>query len=81
VPQARLVLDRLAQERRKNSVAACFGAPAAALHRRLEVAPPPSHTGLSPCLLGLSATSQQYFSLRTKQSQVISQHYFSLKTN
>jgi hypothetical protein len=43
VPQARLVLDRLAQERRKNSVAACFGAPAAALHRRLEVAPPPSH--------------------------------------
>jgi hypothetical protein len=39
VPQARLVLDRLAQERRKNSVAACFGAPAAALHRRLEVVP------------------------------------------
>jgi hypothetical protein len=30
---------------------------------------------------GLSATSQQYFSLRTNQSPAISQQYFSLRTN
>jgi hypothetical protein len=30
---------------------------------------------------GLSATSQQYFSLRTNQSPTISQQYFSLRTN
>jgi hypothetical protein len=30
---------------------------------------------------GLSATSQQYFSLRTNQPPAISQQYFSLTTN
>jgi hypothetical protein len=30
---------------------------------------------------GLSATSQQYFSLRTKQPQATSQQYFSLTAN
>jgi hypothetical protein len=30
---------------------------------------------------GLSATSQQYFSLRTNQPPATSQQYFSLKTN
>jgi hypothetical protein len=34
-----------------------------------------------PCSLGLSATSEQYFSLRTNQPPAISQQYFSLKTN
>jgi hypothetical protein len=33
------------------------------------------------CSFGLSATSQQYFSLRTNQSPSISQQYFSLRTN
>jgi hypothetical protein len=33
------------------------------------------------CSLGLSATSQQYFSLRTNQPPAISQQYFSLITN
>jgi hypothetical protein len=33
------------------------------------------------CSLGLSATSQQYFSLRTNQPPTISQQYFSLRTN
>jgi hypothetical protein len=36
---------------------------------------------LSPCSFGLSATSQQYFSLRTNQPSAISQQYFSLRTN
>jgi hypothetical protein len=31
----------------------------------------------APCSFGLSATSQQYFSLRTNQSPTISQQYFS----
>jgi hypothetical protein len=31
--------------------------------------------------LGLSATSQQYFSLRTNQAPATSQQYFSLRTN
>jgi hypothetical protein len=31
--------------------------------------------------LGLSATSQQYFSLRTNQPPATSQQYFSLRTN
>jgi hypothetical protein len=35
----------------------------------------------SPCSLGLSATSQQYFSLRTNQPPATSQQYFSLRTN
>jgi hypothetical protein len=35
----------------------------------------------SPCLFGLSATSQQYFSLTTNQSSATSQQYFSLRTN
>jgi hypothetical protein len=30
---------------------------------------------------GLSATSQQYFSLRTNQPPALSQQYFSLRTN
>jgi hypothetical protein len=33
------------------------------------------------CSLGLSATSQQYFSLRTNQPPVTSQQYFSLRIN
>jgi hypothetical protein len=33
----------------------------------------------TPCSLGLSATSQQYFSLRTNQPQATSQQYFSLR--
>jgi hypothetical protein len=36
---------------------------------------------LLPCSLGLSATSEQYFFLRTNQPPAISQQYFSLKTN
>jgi hypothetical protein len=35
----------------------------------------------TPCSFGLSATSQQYFSLRTNQSPATSQQYFSLWTN
>jgi hypothetical protein len=35
----------------------------------------------APCSLGLSATRQQYFSLRTNQPPVTSQQYFSLRTN
>jgi hypothetical protein len=35
----------------------------------------------SPCSLGLSATSQQYFSLRTNQPSATSQQYSSLRTN
>jgi hypothetical protein len=35
----------------------------------------------APCSLGLSATSQQYFSLRTNQPLATSQQYFSLRTN
>jgi hypothetical protein len=37
--------------------------------------------GLSSCSLGLLATSQQYFSLRTNQPPATSQQYFSLRTN
>jgi hypothetical protein len=33
------------------------------------------------CSFGLSATSQQYFSLRTNQPSATSQQYFSLRTN
>jgi hypothetical protein len=36
---------------------------------------------VAPCLFGLSATSQQYFSLRTNQPSTTSQQYFSLRTN
>jgi hypothetical protein len=36
---------------------------------------------LTPCSLGLSATSQQYFSLTTDQPPATSQQYFSLGTN
>jgi hypothetical protein len=35
----------------------------------------------TPYSFGLSATSQQYFSLRTNQPPAISQQYFSLRTN
>jgi hypothetical protein len=41
----------------------------------------PSSTRLAPCSLGLSATSQQYFSLRTKKPPATSQQYFFLRTN
>jgi hypothetical protein len=34
-----------------------------------------------PCSLGLSAISQQYFSLRTNQPTATSQQYYSLGTN
>jgi hypothetical protein len=51
-------------------------------------APPPTTRGTRrstahrpPCSLGLSATSQQYFSLRTNQPAATSQQYFSLRTN
>jgi hypothetical protein len=36
---------------------------------------------LTLCSFGLSATSQQYFSLKTNQPPAISQQYFSLRTN
>jgi hypothetical protein len=36
---------------------------------------------LRACSLGLSATSQQYFSLTTNQPLATSQQYFSLRTN
>jgi uncharacterized lipoprotein YmbA len=36
---------------------------------------------LAACSLGLSATSQQYFSLRTNQSPATSQQFFSLRIN
>jgi hypothetical protein len=36
---------------------------------------------LAPCSLGLSATGQQYFSLRTNQPPTTSQQYSSLRTN
>jgi hypothetical protein len=36
---------------------------------------------LLPCSFGLSATSQQYFSLRTNQPRTTSQQYSSLRTN
>jgi hypothetical protein len=36
---------------------------------------------VTPCSFGLSATSQQYFSLRINQPPPTSQQYFSLKTN
>jgi hypothetical protein len=35
----------------------------------------------APCSLGLSATSQQYFSLTANQSPATSQQYSSLRTN
>jgi hypothetical protein len=35
----------------------------------------------SPCSLGLSTTSQQYFSLTTNQPPATSQQYSSLRTN
>jgi hypothetical protein len=40
-----------------------------------------SHAFKSPCSFGLSATSQQYFSLRINQPSPTSQQYFSLRTN
>jgi hypothetical protein len=40
-----------------------------------------SRATASPCSLGLSATGQQYFSLRTNQPPATSQQYFSLRTN
>jgi hypothetical protein len=40
-----------------------------------------SSNGSPPCSFGLSATSQQYFFLRTNQPTAISQQYFSLRTN
>jgi hypothetical protein len=36
---------------------------------------------LAACSFGLSATSQQYFSLGTNQPPATSQQYFSLRTN
>jgi hypothetical protein len=36
---------------------------------------------MSLCLFGLSATSQQYFSLRTNQPPTTSQQFFSLTAN
>jgi hypothetical protein len=38
-------------------------------------------SNFTACSFGLSATSQQYFSLRTNQSPATSQQYFSLRTN
>jgi hypothetical protein len=45
---------------------------------RIEGGPAPR---LSPCSSDLSATSQQYFYLRTNQPPATSQQYFSLRTN
>jgi hypothetical protein len=39
------------------------------------------HKETTACSFGLSATNQQYFSLRTNQPPAISQQYFSLRTN
>jgi hypothetical protein len=39
------------------------------------------HWNPAPCSFGLSATSQQYFSLRINQPSTTSQQYFSLRTN
>jgi hypothetical protein len=39
------------------------------------------HAEHSPSSLGLSATSQQYFSIRTNQPPATSQQYFYLRTN
>jgi hypothetical protein len=36
---------------------------------------------LTPCSFGLSATSQQYFSLRKIRPPATSQQYLTLKTN
>jgi hypothetical protein len=35
----------------------------------------------TPCSIGLSATSQQYFSLKTNQPPATSHQYLSLRTN
>jgi hypothetical protein len=43
--------------------------------------PPPTPPTAAPCSFGLSATSQQYFSLWTNQPSATSQQYFSLRTN
>jgi hypothetical protein len=40
-----------------------------------------AHTNNWACSLGLSATSQQYFSLRTNQPTATSQQYYFLRTN
>jgi hypothetical protein len=40
-----------------------------------------AHRQSAPCSLGLSATSQQYFSLTTNQPPATSQQYSSLRTN
>jgi hypothetical protein len=40
-----------------------------------------TQTRYAACSLGLSATSQQYFSLTTNQPPATSQQYFSLRTN
>jgi hypothetical protein len=39
------------------------------------------HISPTACSFGLSATNQQYFSLKTNQPPAISQQYFSLRTN
>jgi hypothetical protein len=39
------------------------------------------YAGRELCSFGLSATSQQYFFLRTNQPPATSQQYFSLTTN
>jgi hypothetical protein len=41
----------------------------------------PATRTFTPCSLGLSATSQQYFSLRTNQPPATRQQYFSVRTN
>jgi hypothetical protein len=47
------------------------------------ISPVPTSTNVpsTSCSLGLSATSQQYFSLRTNQPPATSQQYFSLRTH
>jgi hypothetical protein len=47
----------------------------------MKVEPATTSSTASPCSFELSATSQQYFSLRTNQPPATSQHYFSLRTN
>jgi hypothetical protein len=57
------------------------GAAAAATQKGPAAAAACRPIGPRPCSFGLSATSQQYFSLRTNQPPATSQQYFSLRTN
>jgi hypothetical protein len=51
------------------------------MSNQVDVKFPVTSHSYSPCSLGLSATSQQHFSLTTNQPRATSQQYFSLRTN